>query len=140
MASDLEEAAAVARELPASMPAGSAVTLDVRGVRIALTAPPASASTRSPAVTGIIAAAEGDEPARHAVREPLEGCGRDILDILRACNVRLTAPQLLDEMADRGLEHSSRSVDRHLALLRQAGLVDHDSHAKPPGYGPVARH
>ncbi len=70
--------------------------------------------------------------------EPTEGCGADILIVLRTCNCRLTQPQIIDEMAERRLgPHSERNVTRWIRILRDAGLVDHDSSAHPPGYGTV---
>lgn len=67
--------------------------------------------------------------------EPAKGCGADVLRVLRECKVRLTGPQILDELADRDLEHSERSVTRWLSILREGGFVDNDPGAKPPGYG-----
>jgi Fe2+ or Zn2+ uptake regulation protein len=81
-------------------------------------------------VNGIVPAAV---PARRY--EPASGCGADVLRVLRDAGVRLTVPQVVEELGSRNLEHSQRSVERWLQILRENGLVDHDRDARPPGYG-----
>ncbi len=83
------------------------------------------------------AAREEPPPAasRATPREPVNGCGADILRVLREVGCRLTLRRLLDEFADREIPWSESSVNRHLAMLREAGLVNNDPEARPPGYG-----
>ncbi len=79
----------------------------------------------------------GGPPADRERRpcEPAQGCGADVLRVLRDAGCRLTVPEIMQELADRDLEHSQRSVERWLQKLREIGLVDHDSEARPAGYG-----
>ncbi len=81
---------------------------------------------------------EAEAPIRPArAPEPVKGCGADLLTVLRESGVRMTGPEILAELAERRMEHSERNVTRWLGLLKQAGLVNHDPQAHPPGYGAV---
>jgi hypothetical protein len=66
---------------------------------------------------------------------PTEGCGGDILAVLRDAGCRLTLSQIEGAFARLGKEWSDRTLKRHLADLLAAGWVDNDPNGDPPGYG-----
>lgn len=63
----------------------------------------------------------------------------DILAVLRAAGRRLTADQIMSDLAARGWIHGERTVTGHLAAMVKAGTLDNDPRAKPPGYRIVER-
>jgi hypothetical protein len=60
---------------------------------------------------------------------------RQIIETLRAVGHRLTTTELIDEMAQRGLNPSDSTVKKRLAAMVKNGQLTNDPKAKPRGYG-----
>jgi hypothetical protein len=64
---------------------------------------------------------------------PLTECKRDLMDILRGSDHRLTTADLTDELQRRNLHHGDSTVKSALAFLVKEGRLD-ASHKRPYGY------
>lgn len=68
-------------------------------------------------------------------RIPRSRIPQEIINTLKAVGHRLTAMQLLAEMAQRGYEWSEASVFNWCSRMVKDGKLTKDPSASPPGYG-----